>query len=128
MKAFQLTVALWIAGAGRGVSEAVGCNEGIELFASELLAVVGDIAWVFLWVAFKGVLLQAAYIHLSHGLAQFPVHNVTTKAIKDAHQEVEPLAHLDVADVHVPLFMGLQWLFKAFAFAARLPSPGPEHT
>src|SRR5437762_9872915 len=50
----------------------------------------------------------------------------TAKAVQDAAQIIERAAHVDVANIDMPMLMRLRWLLEAGSFARWLTLPSRE--
>ena len=68
--------------------------------------------------------MMVSHVDFLHFFADFPVNDEAAVAIEDGAQEVKRAGDVEVADIHVPVLVGLQGLDKAGAFlgdVGRLP-------
>ena len=122
--AFDLAVALRIVGRGLDVGHAGDADELLEVLGDELRAVVGDDAWRGAGVGFAGALQDGFHVDFLHFLADFPVDDEAAAAVEDGAEEVKGAGDVEVADIDVPVLVGLEGLHEAGAFlgdVGRLP-------
>src|SRR5437773_7315116 len=93
-------------------------NELLEILGDELRAVVGDDAGRGAGVAFAGALQDGLHVGFGHFLADFPVDDGAAGAVENRAEEVEGAGDVEVADIDVPVFVGLHRLHEAGAFLA----------
>jgi hypothetical protein len=91
-------------------------DEFFEVLGDELGAVVGDDAWLFVGEGFAGALDDGFHVNFLHFLADFPVDEEAAAAIEDGAKEVKGAGDVEVADIDMPVFMGLEGLDEAGAF------------
>lgn len=70
-----------------------------------------------------GSLEDDLHVRLGHLLPGLPVHDVPAAAIKKAAQIVEGAAQVDVGNVYMPVFVGLQRLDETGPFEGLLAVP-----
>jgi hypothetical protein len=95
-------------------------DEFLEVLGDELRAVVGDDARTLPGEFFAGALEDGFHVDFLHFLTDFPVNEVTAAAIEDRAQEVKRAGDVQVTDIDVPVFVGLQRLHEAGAFLGGL--------
>jgi len=102
------------------VGHAGDADELLEVTGDEGWTVVGDDAWMFARELFAGALENGFHVDFRHFLADFKVYQVTTAAIEDGAEEVKGAGDVQMADINVPVFMGLERLHEAGAFLGGL--------
>ena len=98
-----------------------------EVTRDELRAVVGDDSRPRIGELFASPLQDHLDVNLLHLFPYFPVNDRTTAAIQDAAHEVKRPADIQITDVDVPVFMGLDWLLKAGSFLGGLAVESVHH-
>ncbi len=116
MQAFDLAVGLRVVGRGFDVGHAGDADELLEVLGDELGAVVGDDAWRDAGVSFAGALDDGFHVGFLHFFADFPVDDEAAAAVEDGTKEVEGAGDVEVADIDVPVLVGLERLDEAGAF------------
>ncbi len=114
--AFDLAVGLGIVGRGLHVGHAGDADELLEVLGDELRTVVADDAWPGVGVGFAGALDDGFHVGFLHFLADFPVDDEAAAAVEERAEEVKGAGDVEVADIDVPVFVGLQRLDEAGAF------------
>jgi len=114
--AFDLAIALRIIRRGFDVGHTSDADELLEFLGDELGAVVADDAWFGVGVGLAGALDDGLHVGFLHFLADFPVDDEATVAIEDGAEEVERASDVEVTDIDVPVFVGLERLDEAGAF------------
>ena len=114
--AFDLAVGLRIVGRGFDVGHAGDADELLEVLGDELGTVVGDDARLGVGVGFAGALDDGFHVGFLHFFADFPVNDEAAEAVEDGAEEVKRAGDVEVADIDVPVFVGLQRLDEAGAF------------
>ena len=116
MPAFDFAVGLRVVGRGFDVGHAGDADELLEVLGDELGAVVADDAWLGVGVSFAGALDDGFHVGFLHFLADFLVDDEAAVAIEDRAEEVKGAGDVEVADIDVPVLVGLQGLHEAGAF------------
>ena len=99
-------------------------DEFLEVLGDELWSVVADDAWPRVGEFFTGTLQDGFHVDFLHFVADFPVDDEAAVAVEDRAQEIKRAGDIEVADVHMPLLVGLEGLHEAGAFlgnVGRLP-------
>lgn len=118
--AFNFAVALRVMRRGPHMRQLSQPDKFLEVFGDKLGSVVADDSRTRDGELFQGGLENDFDLCFGHGSADFPVDDVATGAINDAAQVVERPSDVQIADVHMPMLMRLQWLHEAGAFARGL--------
>jgi hypothetical protein len=113
---FDFAVGLGIVGGGFDVGHAGDADEFFEVLGDELGSVVGDDARRDAGVGFAGSLDDNFDVGLLHFFADIVVDDEAAAAVEDGAEEVESAGDVEVADIDVPVFVGLQRLDEAGAF------------
>jgi len=116
MPAFDLAVGLRVVRRGFDVGHAGDADELLEVFGDELGAIIGDDAWLGVGVSFAGALDDGLHVGFLHFFADFVVNDETAEAIEDRAKEVKCACDVEITDIDVPMFVGLQGLNEAGAF------------
>ena len=125
--AFDFAVGLGIVGRGAHVGHAGDADEFFEVLGDELRPVVGDDAWSDTWVTLAGALEDGGHVGFLHFLADFPVNEVAAATVEDRAEEVKSAGDVEIADIDVPVFVGLNGLHEAGAcFGGRGGMAGQE--
>ena len=115
--AFQLAIALGIAGRDTDVGHPALADEFLEIAGNELRAIIGDDAWVSVREFFPGSLENDFHIIFGHPGPDFPVDDVAAVAVQDGAEVVKSAGDVNIGDVNMPMLMGLGGLFEAFSLA-----------
>jgi len=93
-------------------------NELFKVFGEELRAVVRYDSGARFRKLLLCLLNDDFYIRLLHLLPDLPVNDKTAASVEEAAQVVKRAANVDVRNVYVPMFVGLERLDKAGALLA----------
>ena len=105
--AFDFAVGLGVIGRGFDVGHSGDADEFLEVLGDELGSIVGDDARSDTWVTLAGSLDDGGHVGFLHFVADFVVDDVAAAAVEDGAKEVESAGDVEVADVDVPVFVGL---------------------
>jgi hypothetical protein len=126
--AFKFTVALRIVGARADMGDSREPDELLEVLGDELRAVVGDDSRLVAGVFLQCPLDDGVDFLFLHRLANLPMDNRPAVAVEHGAEEVEGARDIEVGDVDVPVFVGMERLHEALSFfdgAHRLRSSRP---
>ena len=126
MPALNFPVRLRIIGRCPHMRHAGEANVAFEVFSDELRPVIGDDPRTNAGMVFPSTLDDHLNIGLLHGFSDFPMDDGATAAIEDGAKVVEGAANIDVANVDVPMIVGLIWLNKPGTFFRRSAVPAVE--
>ncbi len=91
-------------------------DELLEVLGDELRAVVTDDARRDAGILFAGALDDGFHVGFLHFLADFPVNDAAAVAVEEGAEEVKGAGDVEVADIDVPVLVGVEGLDKASAF------------
>src|SRR5580692_11802773 len=91
-------------------------DELFEVLGDELGSVVGNDAWPGVGAGFAGALDDGFHVNFLYFLADFPVDDEAAAAIEDGAEEVKGAGDIEVADIDMPVLMGLEGLDETGAF------------
>jgi hypothetical protein len=116
--AFFFAVGLGIVRRGAHVGHAGEADELFEILGDKLRPVVGDEAWPGVGEEFASALQDGFHVGFLHLFADFPVDDKAAATIENAAQVIEGSGDIEVADIDMPVLVGLQRLNEAGAFFA----------
>jgi len=91
-------------------------DELFEVPGDELRAVVADQAWPFAGELLASTLQDGFHVDFLHFVADFPVNDIATAAIKHRAEKVKGPGNVQVTDIDMPVLVRLQGLHEAGAF------------
>jgi hypothetical protein len=125
--AFDFAVGLRIIGRSLDMGHAGDADEFLEVLGDELGSVVADDAGLGVGVGFVGALDDGFHVRLLHFLADFPVNDEAAATVEDRTQKVKGAGDVEVTDINMPVFVGIQGLDEAGAFLGDVGRwPGQE--
>ena len=104
--AFQFSVALRVVRRGLDMRHPTDTDERLKIFRYKLRAIVRNHPWFGIRKFLPASLQNDFDIRFRHGLANFPVNNVTTETVQYAAQIVKGAANVNVRNVDMPVLMG----------------------
>ena len=116
VEAFEFAVGLGVVGAGHDMAGLPLGDEGFELTAFELGALVGDDAWARVGIGFAGFLENDFGVDLAHGGTDVPGDDHARAAVEHGAEEVEDATDVQVTEVHMPVLVRGEGLDEAGAF------------
>jgi len=105
------------------MTESVLCNKLLEFLADKLAAVVGNEPARRFRKTLQCVLLHDSHIAILHLFPQIPGDDESAASINDGDQVVMLFADMDIGDVHMPMFMNGQRLYKTCSFQTLFSFP-----
>jgi hypothetical protein len=115
VEAFELSIGLWVVGAGHDMNGVPLGDEGFELPAFQMGSLVGDDARARAGVGFAGFLNDDLRVDLPHGWADVPRRDGARATVEDGAQEVENATDVQIAEVDMPVIVWRKRLDKAGA-------------
>lgn len=94
-------------------------DEFFEVLGNELGSIVGDDAWSDTGVTLTCALEDDFDVVFLHFLANLPMDDRAAAAVEDRTQKIKGAGDVQVADIDVPVFMGLDRLDESGPFAGR---------
>jgi hypothetical protein len=102
------------------VGHAGDAEELFEVLGDELRPVVGDDAWRFAGEGFASALDDGFDVGFLHFFADFVVDDEAAATIEDGAEEVVSAGDVEVADIDVPMLVGLEGWTKPVPFFVTL--------
>jgi|SRR5215471_2560781 len=99
------------------MSQASDPDELFEVTGNELWPIIGDNAGLYPGILLHGRLDDNFNLSLSHRATQSPMEHSSGTAVQDRTQIKGGAGEVNVRDIDMPMFMRLQGLHKATAFA-----------
>ncbi len=117
--AFDFAVRLGVVGRGLDVGHAGNADELFEVLGDELGPVVRDDARTGVGILFAGALQDNFDVGFLHFFADVVADDEAAAAVEYRAEEVEGAGDVEVADVDVPVLVGLERLDEAGALLGR---------
>ena len=99
------------------MSQASDADELFEVASDELRTVVGDHCGFNTGIFFHRGLDSDFHLGLGHGVAHLPMQQRSRAAIQDRTEVKEGTGDVEIRDIDMPVFMGLQGLNKTTPFS-----------